>query len=114
MKTKKNWPKIAVFIVLALTSLSSVATTVAIKGTASAEPALNAAPVCTTENSITRFEQYLDVVEWEEQGGTGPAPDLPGICQGDDLKSIAERAGYGAQSWARVEQYMADTVGIVP
>lgn len=102
MNTKRNWNKVAVVVVLALASLSSMAFS-------ASPPALYAtalaADVCL-EDSVSRVDQYLAAIKWVEQGG--PVPEALSVsCVDEDLGLSATFAGYGGESWVRFEQYMA-------
>ena len=94
MKPKKNWTKVTLFVVLALSSLSSVAL---------AAPA--AAPVCGGVDSQASFDQVMAAIAWSENGGEMPAI-LSQSCA-ENLDSGASFAGYGGESWDRFVQYSA-------
>ena len=53
-------------------------------------------------NPVTRVDQVNAAVEWAETGG--PVPHLLSL---GELSPEARFAGYGGESWARFEQYMA-------
>jgi hypothetical protein len=98
VKPKRNWTQVTLFVVLALSSLSSVAM---------AAPA--AAPVCGGVDSQTSFDQVQAAIAWAENGGLAPAI-LSQSCD-ESLDSDALFAGYGGESWDRFVQYSAAIQG---
>jgi hypothetical protein len=94
VKTKRNWTKVTLLVVLALASLPSVAM---------AAPPLD---LCGVSN-ISRFDQYKAAIEWADQGGTEVPFELSLSCVEQTLDSAARSAGYGGESWVRFEQQRA-------
>jgi hypothetical protein len=93
---------VTVLVVLALTSLSSIAL--------AASPA--AAELCSEDNGL-RFEQYLAAIESVEQGGNsvgnGRSAALSATCKVGTLNTSATFSGFGGESWDRFVQYLAAT-----
>ena len=98
MITKRDWTKVAVVVVLALASLSTVA--------AAAPPVL--VDQCVEGGSLY-FEQYQAAIWWAENGGDLPAA-LTTSCEVAQPE-WSSYASSGGESWVRWEQYMAAIEG---
>ena len=94
VKKKRDWTQVVVVVVLALASLSSVA---------AAAPSL-LVDQCLDGGSV-QFAQYQAALLWAERGGDLPAA-LATNCK-VSRPELASSAGWGGESWARFEQYMA-------
>jgi len=100
---------VALFFVLALASLSSTAVVAAASVPHRDHLDVYAAPLavdtCGVSN-VSRFDQYSAAITWAEQGGQLPLA-LTVSCVEESPDFAASSAGYGGESWARFEQYMA-------
>jgi hypothetical protein len=88
VNTKKNWTKVTVFVVLALTSLSSIAMRAPFRDSLT----LYAADVCSVFD-IAGFDQDLAAIEWSV-----------GCIEGN-LDLVASVTDFGGENLARFEQY---------
>jgi hypothetical protein len=112
MFAKRDWSRVAVVVVLALASLSSIALSAPHHDRPDVYPA-PAADLCG-QASLSRFDQYQAAIEWAEQGGTETPWVLSVSCVQESVDRTARDAGSGGESWARFEQYSAAIEGRDP
>ena len=91
MKTQRDWTKVTLLVVLALTSLSSIATSAPHRDRLDVHAA-PLAPVGCSESNVDRFNQYLAAIEWTDNPGTATPLALSVSC--------------GKESLIRFEQYL--------
>jgi hypothetical protein len=105
VNTKRDWTKVTLIVVLALTSLSSVALTVPHSDGLTAY----AADVCaeSVEINVGFFDQYLAAIDWAERGETALPVALTVNCVEAIVNLAASSADLGGESLARHEQYQA-------
>lgn len=104
----KNGLKVAFIVVLAVASLVSTVGVTAMSVPHRKPARTTLLDVCG-DSSTNRFAQYLAAIEWAEVGG--PVPDALAASCSVDLDPEVSFAGYGGESWARFEQYMAAIEG---